>query len=515
MISTILRKLTCIPLSLFLALFAHSDSFGTSPSETALYVSAKDGKSLAQVRDEIRVKKRDKGNLVVYLDGSFYLDTPLTLSGEDSGVTYTAMNKNRPPMITSGLPLKGWKEKNGIWTAKVPKKVNSFFVNGKRRARAKMPLSGFYTVNGSISKDAQAQFRYNGTDILKKWEGAELLILQKWAESIMPLAEVDESTKSVKLSGNIQPYNREPNARYRVENVQEGLVEAGTWYLDEKSLTLYYHPLADENPLQSSCIIPISDQLIRINGAKDVVFRNITFSYSDWSLPAKGYSNMQGGADIKAVIQADGAERISLENCIFSHLGTFAVWFKNGCHAISILNNEMYDLGAGGIKIGSNGKSVKESQKTSHNTVSGNHVHDIGNVYTGACGIMVLFSSSNTISSNRVHDTYYTGISVGWSWDTTETEVRDNLIENNTVYSIGRNLLSDMGAIYTLGYQPGTVVRKNTIHDVQAYGPVGVGIYLDQGSSSITVENNVIQRTKHEPIFCNGCKDNIIRNNVH
>ena len=60
------------------------------------------------------------------------------------------------------------------------------------------------------------------------------------------------------------------------------------------------------------------------------------------------------------------------------------------------------------------------------------------------------------------------------------------------------NWLGDGGGIYTLGFQPGTVVRGNLVHAV-GYGTQscreltgGRGIYFDQGSTGFRVEGNVV-----------------------
>jgi hypothetical protein len=71
-----------------------------------------------------------------------------------------------------------------------------------------------------------------------------------------------------------------------------------------------------------------------------------------------------------------------------------------------------------------------------------------------------------------------------------------------------------MGGIYTLGVSPGTTIRNNVIHDIDANRYGGWGIYNDEGSMHILVENNVVYNTKCNAFFMNYAKEVTVRNNV-
>jgi parallel beta-helix repeat protein len=178
------------------------------------------------------------------------------------------------------------------------------------------------------------------------------------------------------------------------------------------------------------------------------------------------------------------------------------------------MGNEMTDLGAGGVKVGDPEIPKGVAQATSGISVSENHIHNIGIVYPAAVGVWIGQSSGNTVAHNEIADTYYTAISLGWTWGYGPMAAHDNRIEFNNLYNIGRSLLSDMGCIYSLGVQPGTVERNNLCHDVTRYAYGGWGIYTDEGSSQILIENNVVYRTQDGGFHQHYGRENIVRNNV-
>ena len=76
-----------------------------------------------------------------------------------------------------------------------------------------------------------------------------------------------------------------------------------------------------------------------------------------------------------------------------------------------------------------------------------------------------------------------------------ESYTRYNVVEFNHIHDIGQGLLSDLDGIYTLGIQPGTLIRYNLIHNIKAYDYGEWGIYSDEGNSYILVGNNIVYNT--------------------
>jgi hypothetical protein len=123
---------------------------------------------------------------------------------------------------------------------------------------------------------------------------------------------------------------------------------------------------------------------------------------------------------------------------------------------------------AGGFKV--NGGTFADSPflRTAKNEFKDNEIGYFGQKYPSAVGILLQQTEANHVAHNLIHNGFYTGISVGWVWSYKRSISRDNVIEFNHIHHIGQGLLSDMGGIYTLGVSPGTVLRNNLIHDVDA-----------------------------------------------
>jgi hypothetical protein len=475
--------------------------------------------SLTEARDKVRAMRRagDRGPFQVVLRGGTYrLGETFVLSAEDSGVTYEAAPGERP-IVSGGRRLEGWKKASGpVWTAPAPWDFRQLFINGRRAQRARTPTNGFYRIEGPSSQDKPFLLKFRGDDIRKEWagRGVEVVALLAWSEIRMPIAEVDAAAHTARLTGNPRPSNKEADARYWIENAPDALDAPGEWYLDRDAHTVSYRPMAGENPATDEIVAPTLTQLVRIEGARQLVFRGIDFRHADWSMGSDGFADAQAAVQAPTLFEAVGAEEVTVERCSFSQSGGYAVWFGRGCKRNRVVANEIYDMGAGGVRLGETQQRPNEADRNWENAVTDNEIHDLGLVYPSAIGVWVGQSSRNTIAHNDIHDLYYTAISVGWTWGYAPNQCDGNAIEHNHLHHIGKEMLSDMGAIYTLGMQPATTIRNNLIHDVRAFTYGGWGIYPDEGSTGIVIENNIVYRTKSAGFHQHYGRENVVRNNI-
>ncbi|MEQ1859165.1 MAG: right-handed parallel beta-helix repeat-containing protein [Chthoniobacteraceae bacterium] len=231
-------------------------------------------------------------------------------------------------------------------------------------------------------------------------------------------------------------------------------------------------------------------------------------------MPPEGAGFGQAEVALGAAIEADGARDILFEDCELSHTMTSAAWFRHGCREITMKHCHIHDLGAGGVKIGETSAPKDARGLTSHVTLDNCIIHGGGRYFPGAIGVWIGQNPDNTIRHCDIADFNYTLISIGWVWGYKPTPCARNVVENCHLHHYGWGVMSDMGAVYTLGLQPGTVIRGCHIHDAACASYGGWGLYNDEGSTGIVWEDNLVYRTQSGGYHQHYGRGNIVRNNI-
>ncbi|MBK5295284.1 MAG: right-handed parallel beta-helix repeat-containing protein [Acidobacteriia bacterium] len=485
-------------------------------------------RTLTQARDAARSRRiaGQSGSITIQLrDGVYFLPETLVLTPDDSNTVWEAAPGARP-VISGGRVLSGWKKGSGpVWTAPAGDSYfRQLFISGRRAQRARTPNFGYFRIDGASPTDKPIRLRYRGADIRKGWAESgdvEVIGLLAWADFRMPIVSVDEAARVATLTLDPRPSNKESDARYFIENAPDGLDAPGEWYLNRNANTVSYRPVAGENLEAEQVIAPALVQLVRLEGkpekglfVRNVTFRGLKFAHADWTMSDKGYADTQAALPAPAAIEGIGAIDCTIEKCTVAHSGGYAIFFGRGSKRNHVLACELFDLGGGGVKLGEARQFPDDNEQNYENVVADNHIHDLGLVYSPAVGVWVLQSGRSQIVHNHIHDLFYTAISVGWTWGYGPNQSKGNIIEYNHIHDIGKEMLSDMGGIYTLGVQPGTRIRNNLIHGIASFTYGGWGIYPDEGSSEMLIENNIVYNCKSAGFHQHYGRENIVRNNI-
>ena len=499
--------------------------------------------SVGDARDHLR-RNPTPGPITVWIRGGTYeLDAPLEFGPDDTTpVTYAAYG-DEEVVFSGGRRITRWREvePGGVrmWAADLAGEPDwhfrQLFVNGRRRYRPRLPKQGFYTMqrvpgvtlDGFMSGVVSDCFVAAPGDF-DRWENltdVEVVAFHFWNEERMPVVSYDPQTRMVRCSRkSVWPLKDDVTprfARYFVENVKEALTQPGEWYLDRREHVVYYIPTEDETLDDAVIVAPRIAQLLIVRGdpatgrkAANLTFQGLHFRCTSWHQPGDRAGYEQAALNVPAVISLAHAAHCAIRGCSVSHAGFYAVELGSGCVANEVAGCTLSDLGAGGVKIVGVDAEADPKCRTHDNVVSDNTICDGGKVFASAVGVLVVHSAGNDIVHNHIHHLEYSGVSCGWTWGYGPSATHHNLIAHNHIHHLGTGLLNDMGGIYTLGVQPGTVIRNNVIHDIRMHNYGGWAIYTDEGSSYLLIENNLCYRTDSEVLQVHYGRENMVRNNI-
>jgi hypothetical protein len=483
---------------------------------------------------------------ILVREGVYILDravvfTDREASGQQYSITVTAYPGSKP-VFMGGRHINGWrKEGRNLWTTELPDVrdgkwwFRQLVVNGRALPRCRFPNQPEMLTIKTVSSDVK-QFAFdNSLPVFSpSAQNTELVVLHDWSIARGLISEVSPGSVGTKTAmgwiGHEWTTARVSRKAY-LEHAREFIDAPGEWYLDRSHGILYYQAGEDEDPNLEEFIAPYAAELLVLQGSKgasvrNLNFVNLTFAYSSWQLPDKGYCGTQAAHygtkytveptfAMPLAVRLQFAENCSFIRCRFVHLGSSGLGMGAGCRDNRVAGCEFGDIGGNGIMIGwrpqaddpprlwfeNDWKDAEEIPR--RNLVSNCYVHDCGTMDLGAVGIFEAFSQKSRISHNLLNNLPYTGISIGFRWDDTPTSQRECTVEYNHIHKVMK-CLADGGGIYTLGFQPGTVLKGNLIHDIRrsadAGGAPNNGIFLDQGSKGYVIEDNVIFDTSGEAV---------------
>jgi parallel beta-helix repeat protein len=500
------------------------------------------------------------------LPGAYRIRETLELGPDDSHTTIAATGDG--VVFDGAAEITGWTEVvvrgRTVWSAAAPaRRFVGLYVDGSRRSRPRYPRGRELRIEGQTGLDVRGDFDgtlFDGSDRFRFRDGdlppladpteVEVVVPHFWVQERMPVAAIDRDSRTVVSTRHsifaLRDDATEQFARYWLDNVGEAFgEEPGEWYLDrtgtvsgEQGPRLLYAPLPGERLGEAAITVPSIDRFVRVAGdpvagraVRDVRIEGITFRHAGFDeMPAarapfgvREDELLPREVDFAAAVQAATEATAAIvftgaRDCVFLGGGVervdgYAIELGAGTRGALVSGATLRDLGAGGVRAGGSADPASELFCRA-NEVSDNEIVEGGRVYPNAVAVLFQHGADNVIAHNHIRDFFYSGVSVGWVWDYVPSPSTGNLIVGNHIHDLGQGRLNDTGGIYLLGIAPGTIVRGNHVHDVHCRNYGGWGIYLDQGSSHVVIEGNVVHDCSHQAFHVNYGRENTVRHNV-
>lgn len=521
---------------------------------------------LATAMQLIRSRREPGQRAVAWIAGGRYAHhETLTLGPADSFTSFVALDPEDPPVFDGSVALTKWQPVtvNGyeMLAAAAPAEGGrSLYVSGERRPRPRLPRSGRLQMTSAGELDPAGhgvgtmfdggnEFTFAEGDLppLSQPERVEVVVPHYWVTERLPIERLDHEERRITTRYRSLFALRDDAAKtfatYSLDNVVEVLGEhGGEWYLDTTGQVcgldgphVLYAPQESESAEDLQARLPVVDVFVTITGTADELVRevrleNLHFAYADFTtapparppfgvredplLPPGEYgTEVQAASQVPAAVQLRYARSCVLLDCAVEHVGGYGVELGEGTRGTLVSGGAFTDLGAGALRAGGSPEASSPGF-VSHNEISDCTIRSGGRAYPGCVAILFQHAAHNTIAHNEVADFYYSAVSVGWVWDYHPSPSVGNLIEGNHLHHLGQGELNDMGGVYLLGIAPGTVVRGNHIHDVQCRNYGGWGIYLDEASSHVLIEQNTVHDASSQCLHLHYGRENIVRDNL-
>ncbi|HUA86373.1 MAG TPA: IPT/TIG domain-containing protein [Bryobacteraceae bacterium] len=371
----------------------------------------------------------------------------------------------------------------------------------------------------------------------------EVLDFEQFNTSKLRISCIDTTNHIVYLTGptkisqtNASQAGFIAGNRYLVDNVEDELTQPGQWFLDRSTTpwTLTYLANPGENPNADSVIVPQEPQLLVATGLQYVTFQGLTFEHDNYTVPATGHASSELEADISAAVSFQNSQYITFDSGIVTQTSGSGIEFIPCLNATSpaycvstsvnaavshdvVQNSAIYDIGAVGVRIGNPFQPAdNDSNVPQFVTVENTVVEGYGRTIPAAFGIGQGMGHDNLYTHNDVYDGYHCAISTSQSiGDTTMPAGIGNantVISFNHVYNLLQGIMNDGGSIRIDGGNEaftaaGNKILNNRIHDVtdagiqDSNGYGGNGIYLDNDTGLVDVENNLVYRVSGYPVY--------------
>ncbi|MFC5409789.1 hypothetical protein ACFPMF_10750 [Larkinella bovis] len=465
---------------------------------------------------------------IILREGTHLVHKSLTITRSN---LHIKAHPNEHPVISGGKTIQSnWEKVEGTrWKTQVPDYFRQLFVNDSRAIRARFPNAGkwasqWYQPDTVQVKQKRLVLNRPLPAHFADLKGVEMHATAYWHWLRQKVERFDPAQNAVITVTEPSPECSSTKMgtmdRIYFENHLAFLDADTEWFLDSLSRTLYYQ--SARKPDKQTFVYPVIETIFFVRGTEQKPVTNfrlegVTIAHTEWSMPGierkgiqAGYWGTERGKPVfapPAAVMMNWVTEGEITNCFFNQLGEGAIVLGDGCHKNRVQDNRFEDVGANVIQVGRRTNYVGEGHPLhyvpknlaavpSANVIHNNHLKTFATTDLGSVGICITYAHHNQVTHNLLEDFPYTGISMGWRWDTLENHTYENLIEWNETRN-GMQYLSDGGGIYTAGRQAGSKILNNWIHGMGGGPLMSEGMYNDEGGSYFELGNNHVERVKH------------------
>ncbi|MBP2294324.1 carbohydrate-binding domain-containing protein [Azospirillum rugosum] len=443
-------------------------------------------------------------------EGTYQLSQTLELTSADSGVRILGY-PGEQVVISGGRTVGGFiSEGNGVWSAALAAAPGfDVTVDGVRYTLASKaaydpgdPTTGWYVADAATAGASGRSLRYHAGDVtaadLVPGLRIQVFDTERLQDAILTVAGIDTTTRTITFTSDA-PFSLRDGSTFRLLGNAAHVDQAGEFAYRAADGRLVIDVGAGANFDGTGVSVARLGTLLRLNGAAGVTVQGLTFT----DTTTDGYAlDVVGG----------GVNRIVGNS--FVNVGT-GIHVTQASDRNLISGNYLDHLGISGVLL---------DGQSDGNTVTGNRIQHIGEVRSYAGGIMGAGINDTVISYNDIDHSSRYGISIK-NWNAATVSLNNSILYNR-VRNTGEKT-ADSGAIELLGRSgliTNTLIKGNRIEHAGGIATTstgawlrdykGFGVYLDDMTSGVTVQDNFLKDTSWASVMIHGGHDNTVTNNI-
>ena len=509
-----------------------------------------------------KVKTSTQKDVNIYLrEGIYYLDAPEMITEDRIGekeLTITSWQNEKVTLSGSKIIHLNWKKgKGNIWFASVPIAFDQLWINGEAKVLARYPNFQKDGLFNGTSEDALSKSRIHSW---KHPEGGFIHSMHSGMWGSQHYLITGKIKDSLTYEGGYQvsrPSKIHSKLRY-VENIFEELDTVNEWFLNSKTMILYYYPSPQESLQNADIEVSTTPQLIIVEGSKTspiahVTLKNLCFTHTQKTFmkPYEMLMRSDWGIYRGGAVLFENTQDCNIQACEFKELGGNALFISRYAWNDTIKDNHIHHTGGSAICVVGDTSAVRSGVCGYENSIpyenldltpgpknnlyprqcliEDNLIHDLGKVEKQVAGVEIQIASMINVRHNTIYDIPRAGINIG------DGAFGGHVIEYNDVFNTVLET-SDHGAFNSWGrdryWNPNyqkmeeytkdhtdlillddlypTIIRFNRFRCDH-----GLDIDLDDGSSNYQIYNNVCLSggIKLREGFYRRVENNIVINN--